>query len=124
MTNHVESWVPGAVVHFGTLRFLVTDGEDLLWEPTPATGRGLSAIGSVAESLGAFRLNGSEQRAPNTMLLPETSGEMVWRNITRFLGPEPAWEEVEGVLFSLANIIVQLYGGDPIPQASYGRMFE
>ena len=51
------------------------------------------------------------------MLLPETSGEMMWRHITRFLGPEPSWEDVEGVLFSLANIIVQLYGEDPIPLA-------
>ena len=61
MANHVKSWTTGAIVHFGTLRFLVTDDEDLLWERPAAAGTGAGNLGRVTESLADLRLNDPEQ---------------------------------------------------------------
>jgi hypothetical protein len=114
MANHAEGLAPGALVRFGSLDFIVTIGGGLehihvLVRPTRTAN-----LGPVVEAFEGMRLR-ARRIMPPRIVGPLTSIMRVWGiKLHVFMGPRPTLEDLHHVLFSLANIMAQLSGGETL----------
>jgi hypothetical protein len=102
MANHAEGLAPGALVRFGSLDFIVTIGGGLehihvLVRPTRTAN-----LGPVVEAFEGMRLR-ARRIMPPRIVGPLTSIMRVWGIKLHVF-----------ILFSLANIMAQLSGGETL----------
>ena len=114
MASRNVSWVLGVHVRFRDLDFIVTtEGE---FEQVPAAVQPLRFAGldAIAKALEELQLHAPEARAPGSDQLLGFDYGRLEHQLGAFLGPRPSWEDLRCLIFSFANVMAQLAGGEPL----------
>jgi hypothetical protein len=113
MANHARAWVPGMLVHFGSLDFIVTTGGGLEQIRVPVRPARTTNPDPVVKAFEVMRLRASEDRASRVSGPLNFDYESLGHQLRVFLGPRPTQEYLRPVVFSLANITAHLSRGEP-----------
>ena len=114
MASHDITWVPGVHVHFGGLDFIITTKGELARAPIVIQPLHSASLDAVAEALEELWLHSPEAHAPGSSQLLDFDYRRLERQLGTFLGPQPSWEDLCHLTFSLTNIITWLAGGEPL----------
>jgi hypothetical protein len=123
MANHAGGWALGALVRFGSLDFIVTaeGGLEQVRDSIPPLCT--IDLDSVVEALEELQLRIPEAHATGSSRPFDSNHKGLQRQLSTFLGTQPTQDHLRCVLFSLANIMAQLSGGEPLsPEISVGNV--
>lgn len=101
------SWAPSTTVHFGSLEFVVTSKQTLVYVE-PSTHQLLPALGLAIAAM-------PQRWLETTATTSDSCDEQLWRHLYTFLRVTPFRDDLHDVLFAFANIQGQLAGGKPLP---------
>ena len=114
MANRNDSKVPGAHVRFGELNFIAMAEGELARAPAAAQPLYSIGLSAIAEALEELLLHAPVVRTAGSDQLLNFDYEKLELQLSTFLGPQPSWEDLCHLTFSLTNIITWLARGEPL----------
>jgi hypothetical protein len=114
MANHAGGWASSTLVRFESLDFIVTmegglEQVRVLVRPTRTAN-----LDPIVEAFEGLRLRAPEDHTSKGSQLPDFDYKRLGRQLYAFLGPRLTQEDLHQVFFSLANVMAQLYVGEPL----------
>ena len=101
-------------MHFGSLDFIVTTEGELAQGPDVVQPLHSADLDAIVEALEELQLHAPEAHAPGNDLLLDFDYGRLERQLDAFLGPRSSREDLRHLTFSLANVMTQLVGGEPL----------
>jgi hypothetical protein len=114
MANHAGGWAPGALARFRSLDFIITMEGGLELVHVPVQPPRTSNLDPVVEAFEGLWLSTPEDCASEGSGPFDFDCERMGRQLHTFLGPRSTQDDLYCILFSLANVMVQLFGGEPL----------
>ena len=105
MASHNVSWVPGALVRFVNLDFIITTEGGLVQAPMAVQPLHFTSLDVIVEALKELQLHAPEARAPRSDQLLGFDYGRLERQLGAFLGPRPSREDLLHLTFSFANVM-------------------
>ena len=115
MPINAGGWVPGVLVCFSDLCFIVNQQDGLERICSPDCSANIACSDRIVTSLRELQLDMPEAVFPAHGQRPAVDCGSTGLQLGVFLGDRPTLDSLHRVIFSFANIVVQLSGGEPVP---------
>ena len=101
-------------MRFTDLDFIVNTEGKLEWIYAPIWTTNTISTDPIDEALQNMQLHAPKAHTPASDQHLSLDCESMEHQLGAFLGPRPALEDLQRVLHSFANVVVQLSGGEPL----------
>jgi hypothetical protein len=116
MANHAGGWPSGALMRFGSLDYIITMEGGLEQVRVPIQPTRAANLDPVVEAFEGLRLRAPEDRTSESSWFPDFDYKRLGCQLHAFLGPRVTQEDLLQGFFLLANITVELSGGELLSQ--------